>query len=102
MKIKRNDIVKVLAGRDNGKTGKVLKVFPAQNKVIVEGVNFLKKHARKTQQNPQGGIVQKEAPINASNLAVVCARCSKPTRLGHRILTDGTKVRFCKKCQETV
>lgn len=102
MKIRKNDNVKVLAGRDRGKTGKVLKIFPSRNKAIVEGINFLKRHARKTQQNPKGGIVQKESPISISNLAIVCTRCNKPTRIGIRPLSDGTKSRYCKMCQETV
>lgn len=102
MKIRKNDNVKILVGRAEGKTGKVLKIFPAQNKAIVEGVNFVKRHARKTQQNPQGGIVQKESPIDISNLAVICARCNKATRIGFTILSDGTKTRYCKKCGETI
>ena len=101
MKIRRNDNVRVLAGKDRGKTGKVLKIFPYQDKAIVEGVNFIKRHAKKTQANPQGGVVQKESLINMSNLAVVCSRCSKPTRIGFTVLTDGTKARYCKKCRET-
>lgn len=102
MKIRRNDNVKVLAGKDRGKSGKVLKIFPSQNKAIVEGINFVKRHARKTQQNPQGGIVQKESLIDISSLAAVCARCNKTTRIGFTILADGTKVRHCKKCGETI
>jgi large subunit ribosomal protein L24 len=102
MKIKRNDIVKVTAGKDKGKTGKVLKIFPVKNKALVEGVNYLKKHARKTQENPQGGIVQKESPINISNLAVVCTRCGKYSRIGFATLADKTKVRVCSSCKETI
>lgn len=101
MKIRRNDNVKVLAGKDRGKTGKVLKIYPSQNKAIVEGVNFIKRHSRKTQANPQGGIVQKESLIDISNLAVICSRCSKPARIGFSELSDGTKARFCKRCRET-
>jgi large subunit ribosomal protein L24 len=102
MKIKKNDNIKVMAGKDKGKTGKVLKILPSQNKAIVEGINYIKRHAKRTQQNPQGGIVQKELPVNISSLAVICARCSKPTRIGFSILTDGTKARYCKKCQEVI
>lgn len=102
MKIRKNDNVRVLAGRDKGKSGKVLKIFPAQNKAIVEGVNFVKRHARKTQQNPKGGIVQKESLIGISNLGVVCARCNKVTRIGLTVLSDGTKSRYCKRCNETI
>ena len=100
MKIKKNDQVKVLAGKDKGKSGKVLHVFAKSNKAIVEGVNFVKKHTRRTQQDQKGGIVQKEALINISNLQVICTRCSKATRLGFTKLSDGTKSRYCKKCEE--
>lgn len=102
MKIRKNDNAKVLAGRDKGKSGKVLKIFPAQDKAIVEGINFIKRHAKKTQQNPKGGIVQKESPIGISNLGVVCTRCNKVTRIGLTVLSDGTKSRYCKKCKETI
>ncbi|NQT95162.1 MAG: 50S ribosomal protein L24 [Candidatus Omnitrophica bacterium] len=102
MKIKKNDNIKVLSGRDKGKTGKVLKIFPGKHKAIVEGVNFLKRHAKKTQNNPKGGIVQKESPINISSLAVICTRCNKPTRIGVSILSDGSKARHCRKCKETI
>ncbi len=100
MKIKKNDQVKVIAGKDKGKTGKVLCVLPSTGKAIVEGVNFIKRHARKTQKDQQGGIVQKEAPINISNIQVICSRCNKPARIGITVLTDGTKSRYCKNCEE--
>jgi len=96
MKIKRNDIVKVLAGKDKGKSGKVLKVFPADNKAIVEGINYLKKHARKTQENPKGGVIQRENTINISNIAVICTRCSKPARVGFTELSDGQRLGSAK------
>ena len=102
MKIRKNDIVKVLAGKDKGKTGKVLKIYPAINKAIVEGVNYIKRHTRKSQQSPQGEIVQKESRINISNLAIVCPRCSKPTRIGFNVLADKSKTRYCKMCDETI
>jgi len=100
VKIKKNDQVKVIAGKDKGKTGKVLCVLPSTGKAIVEGVNFIKRHARKTQKDQQGGIVQKEAPINISNIQVICSRCNKPARIGITVLTDGTKSRYCKNCEE--
>jgi large subunit ribosomal protein L24 len=102
MKIKRNDIVKVMAGKDKHKTGKVLKIFPTKNKALVEGVNYLKKHSRKSQDNPQGGIVQKESPINISNLAIICTRCGNPSRIKFSVLPDKTKVRVCSSCKETI
>lgn len=100
--IKKNDTVKVLAGKDKGKTGKVLKVYPVTDRAIVQGVNFSKKHARKSQQNDQGGIIQREASINLSNLAVVCKGCDRPTRIGIDVLSDESKVRYCKKCKEAL
>jgi large subunit ribosomal protein L24 len=95
-KIVKSDTVVVLSGNDRGKTGKVLKVFPDKNQVVVEGVNMIKKHSRPTQQLPQGGIIEKEGPINVSNLKVVCPKCNRPTRIGVRILEDKSKVRYCK------
>ncbi len=100
MKIKKNDQVRVIAGKDKGKTGKVLCVLPKTAKAIVEGVNFVKRHARKTQKDQQGGIVQKESPINISNIQIICSRCNKPARIGITVLTDGTKSRYCKNCEE--
>lgn len=101
-RIKKNDIVKILAGRDKGKTGKILTIFPKALKALVQGINMVKKHARKTQNDPQGGIIQKESPISLSNLMIVCQKCSKPTRVGFNTLSDGTKVRICKKCKEII
>jgi len=95
-KVVKNDMVLILSGNYRGKTGKVLKVFPKENKVIVEGVNMIKRHMRPTQQFPQGGIFEKEAPIHISNVKVVCPKCNRPTRVGIRILEDKSKVRYCK------
>jgi len=101
-KIKKNDIVFVLAGRDRGKSGKVFELFPKKNRALVEGINYVKKHARKTKQDQQGGIIQKEASIELSNLALFCKTCNKPARIGINILADGTRSRFCKKCKEVI
>lgn len=95
-KVVKNDNVIVLSGNYRGKTGKVLKVFPKENRIVVEGVNLIKKHSRPTQQLPQGGIVEKEGPIHASNVKVICPKCNRPTRVGTRILEDKSKVRYCK------
>ena len=101
--IRKNDMVKVLAGKDRGKTGKVLKVLPARNRVVVENINFIKKHTRANpQRNIQGGVLEKELPIVASNLIVICPECSKPTRVGSRHLEDGKSVRVCKKCDGVI
>lgn len=99
--IKKNDVVKILAGKDKGKTGKVIMVFPRKDRVLVEGVNYVKKHARQTQQNQKGGIIQKEMPIQISNLMLVCKNCNKPTRAEINITADG-KARICKKCKEII
>jgi len=99
--IKRNDTVKVLAGKDKGKTGRVIMVFPKKNRALVEGVNYVKKHARQTQQNQKGGIMQKEMPIQISNLMLMCKSCNKPARVEINITADG-KIRVCKKCKETI
>ena len=101
-KIKKNDMVYVLAGRDKGKTGKVFMVIPDRNRALVEGINYVKKHARKTKQDQQGGIVQKESTINISNLALLCKTCNKPSRFGINVLADGTRSRFCKRCKEVI
>jgi len=102
-KIKKNDTVKILAGRDSGKTGKVLTVFPKAAKALVQGINMVKKHSRRTSNDQQqGGIVHKESRIDLSNLMIVCQKCSKATRVGFNALSDGTKVRICKMCKEII
>jgi large subunit ribosomal protein L24 len=99
--IKKSDLVYVLAGKDRGKTGKVLKVFLDNNKAIVEGLNNIQKHTKPNpQKNVKGGILPKESPIHMSNLMVVCKRCNKHTRVGFSIAQDGHKFRVCKSCNE--
>jgi large subunit ribosomal protein L24 len=101
--IRRNDNVVVITGKDRGKRGRVLKVVPSTNRLVVEGVNFIKRH---TKPNPQrqvkGGVVEREAALHASNVQLVCPECGKPTRLGRKILGDGRKVRVCRKCEGVV
>lgn len=99
-KIKKNDIVLVRKGKDSGKTGKVLSVSLDEGKILVEGINFVKKATRKTRQDQQGGIIQKEAPVSIANVALFCKRCNKGTRVGVSVLSDGSKSRVCKKCNE--
>ena len=101
-KIKKNDVVYVLAGRDKGKTGKVFIVMGKEDRALVEGINYVKKHTRKTKQDQQGGIVQKESPIHLSNLALFCKTCSKPSRVAINVLADGTRSRSCKRCKEVL
>lgn len=88
MKIRKNDTVMVISGNDKGKTGKVLKVFPKDSKVIVEGINIRKRHTKPTQRNPQGGILEKEAAINASNVMILDPKSNEPTRIGAKIILD--------------
>lgn len=99
LNIKKDDKVMVTAGRDRGKVGKVLRVMPAKNRAIVEKVNVVKRHTRPSQTS-QGGIVEKEMPIDVSNLMVICDKCGKASRLGRKVLDDGKTSRFCKKCGE--
>jgi large subunit ribosomal protein L24 len=101
--IRKNDSVVVVTGKDRGKRGRVLKVVPDKNRVVVEGVNMIKRH---TKPNPRagvkGGLVEREAALHASNVQLVCPECGKPTRLGRRVLGDGRKVRVCRKCEGVV
>jgi large subunit ribosomal protein L24 len=97
MNIKKNDTVKVISGRERGKTGRVYRVMAGEGKVLVEKLNLIKRHTRPSQDNRQGGIIEKEAPINISNVMLICGKCNKPTRVGHSFEGD-KKVRVCKKC----
>ncbi len=104
MKIKKNDTVVVLSGKDKGKQGKVLSTMPTVGKVLVEGVNMADCHVKPTRQGQEGGIIRKAIPMRASKVMVVCPKCGKPTRCGYKILEDGTKTRFCsgkRGCGET-
>jgi large subunit ribosomal protein L24 len=101
-RIRKNDTVFVLSGRDKGKSGRVFHVYPAEGTALVEGINYVKKHLRKTQANQQGGIVQKESPIRLSKLTLFCKNCDKPSRVGVSVLADGTKSRYCRRCKEAI
>jgi large subunit ribosomal protein L24 len=101
LKIRRGDKVVVLAGRDKGKRGEVVKAFPTENRVVVQGVNMVRKHQKQTQ-SQQGGIIAKEAPIHVSNLAIQDPKDGAPTRIGYKILDDGRKVRFAKRSGEVI
>jgi large subunit ribosomal protein L24 len=101
-KIKKNDKVIVLVGKEVGKIGTVLKVDSEKGRVLVEKVNMIKRHSKPSPKTGQGGIVEKEAPLNISNVMVVCDKCTEPTRIGKRVLEDGSKVRICRKCGETM
>jgi large subunit ribosomal protein L24 len=97
--IRKNDNVVVISGRDRGKRGRVLQVLPTRHRVVVEGVNFIKRHTRPNpQRNVKGGIIEREASLDVSNVQLVCPECAKTTRVGHRLLEDGRRVRVCRKC----
>jgi large subunit ribosomal protein L24 len=102
LSIKKNDTVIVLSGKDRGKKGKVLSTQPADNKVLVEGINVVTQHQKPRKQGDTGGIIKKEAAILACKVMCVCPKCGRPTRIGHEILEDGTKSRICKKCRENI
>ena len=100
--IRKNDIVTVISGEEKGKSGKVLSVDTFSGRILVEGVNFIWKHLRRSQQHPHGARIQKEASLHASNVKIVCQSCNKPTRAISKKLEDGDKARICKKCRQAV
>jgi large subunit ribosomal protein L24 len=100
--IKKNDTVMVIAGKEKGKTGKVMRIVTKKDRVIVEKLNMVKRHMRPGQNSRQGGILEKESPIHISNLMLVCSKCTDPTRVGYKLLDDNQKVRYCKKCSEII
>ncbi len=100
--IKSGDTVYVISGKEKGKTGKVIKILRNENKAIVERLNVIKRHARPSQKNPSGGIIEKEAGIHISNLMLYCPKCKRPSRIGRKRLASGEKVRYCKRCNEEI
>jgi large subunit ribosomal protein L24 len=100
--VRRGDTVGVIAGREKGKRGKVLRVLTGKGRVLVEHVNMVKKHQRPTQKLRQGGIIEREGALALSNVLVVCGRCDKPSRTAMKLLSDGRKVRSCKRCGEAI
>lgn len=100
MGIRKNDNVEVISGKEKGRRGRVLKVLPKTQRVMVENVNLAKKHTRPTQENPQGGIVKKELTLDASNVMLVCNKCDEPKRIAHKVISAGNKVRVCRECGE--
>lgn len=101
MKIKKNDKVLIITGKNRGKTGKVTDVISSSSSVIVEGINKQKRHVKPKKQGEKGQVVEIEAPVNVSNIALICTKCNKPTRIGYKI-TDGLKQRVCKKCDKII
>ncbi|HZG15175.1 MAG TPA: 50S ribosomal protein L24 [Candidatus Bathyarchaeia archaeon] len=102
MHVKKGDTVIVITGKDKGKKGRVLASYPKKDRVLVEGINLVKKHTRPSQSNPQGGIVTQEAPIHVSNVSLIDPKSGKPTRIGYKVLDNGTKVRVAKKSGEVI
>ena len=102
MKIRKNDTVMVISGKDKGKKGKVRFAYPKDGRVLVEGVNLIKRHTRARAQVRQAGVIEREATINVSNVMLLCSRCNHPTRIGFRFLEDGRKVRSCRSCNEVI
>jgi large subunit ribosomal protein L24 len=102
MKIRKNDTVLVIAGKDKGKTGKVRFAYPKKEQVIIEGINFIKRHTRARGRVRQAGIIQLEAPISISDVMLLCSRCNRPARVSFRFLEDGRKVRVCRRCSEVI
>jgi len=102
MKIRKNDTVVIIAGKDRGKKGKVRHALPDEYKVIVEGLNMIKRHSRARGAARQAGIIELEAPIHVSNVMLVCGKCGKPTRVNFHFLDDGKKVRICNSCREVI
>lgn len=101
-RIRKDDKVKVIAGKDNGKIGKVLRVIKKKNRLVVENISVVKSHQKPSMKNPQGGIIEMEAPIDCSNVMLMCNHCMSPVRIQMKTLEDGTKVRVCRKCNETI
>jgi large subunit ribosomal protein L24 len=102
MNIRKNDTVLVIAGKDSGKKGKVRFVYPKKKRIIVESINFIKRHARPTGQARQAGIIEREESIDISNVMLLCEKCHNPARVGIKTLEDGKRVRYCKSCQEVI
>ena len=102
MKIRKNDTVLVVSGKDRGKRGKVRFAYPKDETLLVEGINVIKRHTRARGQVRQAGIIERESPIRASNVMLLCGKCNKPARVGYRALKDGRKVRYCCACGEVI
>jgi len=100
--IKKNDTVIVISGDEKGKKGRVRSVLAKENRLLIEGLNIIKRHMKPNKKYTQGGIIEKEAPIHRSNVMLVCPKCDKPTRIGHNILENGKKIRLCKQCGEVI
>jgi large subunit ribosomal protein L24 len=102
LSVKKNDTVLVIAGREKGKKGRVLSVYPSKGRLLIEKINMIRKHMKPTRKYAQGGIIEKEAPLHISNIMLICPKCNKPTRISNTHLQEGRRVRMCKKCREVM
>jgi large subunit ribosomal protein L24 len=102
VQVRKNDSVMVIAGKERGKTGKILRVLPDKGAVLIERINLIKRHSRPRGPQQPGGIVEKEAPMEASNIMIMCDKCNAPVRIGRKILADGEKIRVCRRCGEAL
>jgi len=102
LRIKKDDTVLVIAGKEKGKKGRVLSFYPSEEKLLIEGVSMIKRHMRPSRKYTQGGIIEKEGPVPLSNVMLLCPKCEKPTRMKQTILSDGEKVRTCTRCKEVI
>jgi large subunit ribosomal protein L24 len=100
--VRKGDLVQALSGKDNGKRGKVLEVIPKKGRVIVDGVNITKRHTKPTKEMPQGGVVERPSPLDASKVQLVCGNCDSPVRIGHEREADGSVTRTCKECGRSI
>ncbi len=101
-KIRKGDKVRIIAGKERRKEGKVLGLFPKEEKILIQGLNFVKRHTKPKGEGKPSGIIEKEAPLAISNVVLICPRCNQPTRIGYKIVEKGKKLRICKKCGETI
>jgi large subunit ribosomal protein L24 len=102
LSVKKNDTVLIIAGREKGKRGRVLSVYPSKDRILIEKINVIRKHMKPTRKYAQGGIIEKEATLHISNIMLICPKCNKPTRISNTQLQDARKVRMCKKCREVM
>ncbi|MFH0933034.1 MAG: 50S ribosomal protein L24 [Nitrospirota bacterium] len=100
--IKKNDTVVIITGREKGKKGRVISVFPSEDKLLIEKINIIKRHMKPSKKYTQGGIIEKEAPLHISKVMLLCPKCGKPTRIGNTVLSEGKKARACKRCREVI
>ncbi len=101
-RLKKNDTVEVIAGKDKGKKGKVLRVYPKTERALIQGVNVTKRHMKQRSQDTPGGIIELESPLALANLLPVCNKCGRGVKVGFKVLEDGTKIRICRKCKEAI